>query len=154
MTLFSPKYCLAIVVSTLTIQASAQKTTINKDNNGKLLYSYNKSVENNNTNFDIRIYYKKEQVIYKEEIDSIVLHNTAELNDFTASLQKVIQSFTDENMNPIFEKTNYILAKTDKGMSGIFITISNRSGTVVSTNTKSQGLDLLEWLKSINFGKE
>jgi len=150
----SPKYCLAFVALLFALHVSAQKTTINKDTNGKLLYSYNKTVENNNTNFDIRIYYKKEQVIYKEELDSIVLHNTSELNDFTASLQKVIQSFTDEKMNPIFEKPNYILSKTDKGMSGIFITISNRSGTVISTNTKSQGLDLLEWLKSINFGKE
>jgi tagatose-1,6-bisphosphate aldolase len=59
----SPKACLVIVASVFAIKASAQKSTINKDTNGKLLYSYNKTIDNNNTSFDVRIIYKKDQVI-------------------------------------------------------------------------------------------
>jgi hypothetical protein len=150
----SPKHCLVIVASVFAIKASAQKSTINKDTNGKLLYSYNKTIDNNNTSFDVRIIYKKDQVIYKEEMDSVVLHSQAELNDFASSLQKVIESLPNDKANPVFEKPTYTLLKTDKGMGGIFVSISNHTGTIVANNTKPQALDLLEWIKSITFGKE
>ena len=150
----SPKHCLAIVASVFAIKASAQKTTISKDTNGKLLYSYNKTVENNNTSYDVRIIYKQDQIIYKEEMDSVVLHNQTELNDFASSLQKVIESLPNEKSNPVFEKSTYTLLKTDKGMGGVFVSISNHSGTIIANNSKPQAMDLLEWVKSITFGKE
>ena len=150
----SPKYCLVIVALVCAIQASAQRTTINKDTNGKLWYSYNKTVDNNLTSFDVRVIYKNEQVIYKEELDSIVLHNQSEFNDFASHLQKVIESLQDEKSNPNFIKPTYVLFKKDKGMTGVFVAISNATGSIVANNAKVQALDLLNWTKSITFGKE
>ncbi len=150
----SPKYCLVIVALVFAIQASAQKTTITKDTNGKLWYSYNKVVDNNNSSFDVRIIFKNEQVIYKEELDSVVLHSQSELNEFATHLQKVIEALPDEKANPNFAKPTYALLKTDKGMGGVFVSISNHSGNVIANNNKVQALDLLGWIKSISFGKE
>ena len=150
----SPKNCLALVATLFVIKASAQRTIISKDNNGKLSYSYNKIVENNATSFDVRIIYKKDQVIYKEELDSVVLHSQSELNDFALGLQKIMESLPNEKSNPIIEKPTYTLLKTDKGMGGVFVAISNPSGSIIANNSKPQTLDLLEWIKSIVFGKE
>jgi hypothetical protein len=150
----SPKYCLAVVASVFAIHASAQKTTINKGTNGKLSYSYLKAVDNSNINYELHIVYKNEQVIYKEESDSVVLHSQSELNDFVSSLQKVIDCLADEKASVYLEKSTYSLFKFDKGVVGTFVSISNPSGSIVCNNTKTQALDLLNWTKSIVFGKE
>lgn len=149
----SPKYCLAIVASIFVIHASAQKITLCKETNGKLFYSYNKLNDNNKNTFDICIVYKKEQIIYNEEIDSVLLHSQSEINEFVISIQKVIESFADDKATAYFEKPTYSILKSQKAMGGNFVSISNHSGSIISNNTKYQALELLGWIKSIDFGK-
>ena len=150
----SPKICLAVIALCIAFQSSAQTTPIKKATNGKLVYTYNKALNNNTTQYTIQVLYKNEQIIYKEESDSVVLHNAAELNDFVTSLQKVIESLSDDKASVYLEKPSYTLFKFDKGVVGTFVSISNPSGSIVSNNTKAQATDLLNWMKSINFGKE
>jgi hypothetical protein len=148
----SPKYCLALLAFIFSIQASAQKSPIKQGNNGKLVYSYNKVVSTNN--FELLITYKNETVIYKEQLDSVVLKNKIELTEFTTGLEKTIESLSDAKASVYIEKPTYSLFKFEKGILGTFVSISNPSGSIVANNTKEQALILLNWLKGIEFGKE
>ena len=148
----SPKYCLALLAILFSLPSIAQKTAIKQGNNGKLLYSYNKVVSTNN--FELLITYKNEPVIYKEQLDSVVLHNKLELAEFTTGLEKTIESLSDAKASVYIEKPTYSLFKFEKGILGTFVSISNPSGSIVANNTKEQALILLNWLKGIEFGKE
>jgi len=154
MTILSPKYCLAIVVLIFTIQASAQKISIKKESNAKVFCSYHKQIIENKAVYEIQIAYKNDQAIYTQEVDTITLHSQVEVNDFNSNLQKVIASLSDEKSNPSIEKANYKIFKLEKGMLGNFVGISNLKGSIETVFSKYQTLDLLEWTKSIEFGKE
>jgi hypothetical protein len=148
----SPKYCLALLAILFSLPSIAQKTAIKQGTNGKLVYSYNKLAATNN--FELLITYKNEPVIYKEQLDSVVLHNTLELAEFTTGLEKTIESLSDAKASVYIEKPTYSLFKFEKGILGTFVSISNPSGSIVANNTKEQALILLNWLKGIEFGKE
>ncbi len=148
----SPKYCLALLAILFSLPSIAQKTAIKEGTNGKLVYSYNKVVSTNN--FELLITYKNEPVIYKEQLDSVVLHNKLELAEFTTGLEKTIESLSDAKASVYIEKPTYSLFKFEKGILGTFVSISNPSGSIVANNTKEQALILLNWLKGIEFGKE
>lgn len=151
---FSPKKCIAVIAIFFSLQVSAQNAVVKKASNGKLEYSYNKMLDKNTAQYNVKIIYKSDQVIYKEEMDSIVLNNIAALNDFKASLQKTIESLADNNASLYIEKPTYSLFKFDKSVVGIFVSISNPSGSIVASNTKAQAINLLNWLNSIDFGKD
>ena len=148
----SPKYCLALLAILFSLPSIAQKTAIKEGTNGKLVYSYNKLAATNN--FELHITYKNEPVIYKEQLDSVVLHNTLELAEFTTGLEKTIESLSDAKASVYIEKPTYSLFKFEKGILGTFVSISNPSGSIVANNTKEQALILLNWLKGLEFGKE
>ena len=148
----SPKYCLALLAILFSLPSIAQKTAIKQGTNGKLVYSYNKLAATNN--FELLITYKNEPVIYKEQLDSVVLHNKLELAEFTTGLEKTIESLSDAKASVYIEKPTYSLFKFEKGILGTFVSISNPSGSIVANNTKEQALILLNWLKGIEFGKE
>ena len=148
----SPKYCLALLAILFSLPSIAQKTAIKEGTNGKLVYSYNKVASTNN--FELLITYKNEPVIYKEQLDSVVLHNKLELAEFTTGLEKTIESLSDAKASVYIEKPTYSLFKFEKGILGTFVSISNPSGSIVANNTKEQALILLNWLKGLEFGKE
>jgi hypothetical protein len=148
----SPKYCLALLAILFSLPSIAQKTAIKEGTNGKLVYSYNKLAATNN--FELLITYKNEPVIYKEQLDSVVLHNKLELAEFTTGLEKTIESLSDAKASVYIEKPTYSLFKFEKGILGTFVSISNPSGSIVANNTKEQALILLNWLKGLEFGKE
>ena len=148
----SPKYCLALLAILFSLPSIAQKTAIKEGTNGKLVYSYNKLAATNN--FELLITYKNEPVIYKEQLDSVVLHNKLEFAEFTTGLEKTIESLSDAKASVYIEKPTYSLFKFEKGILGTFVSISNPSGSIVANNTKEQALILLNWLKGLEFGKE
>jgi hypothetical protein len=148
----SPKHCLALLAILFSLPSIAQKTAIKEGNNGKLVYSYNKLAATNN--FELHITYKNEPVIYKEQLDSVVLKNKIELAEFTTGLEKTIESLSDAKASVYIEKPTYSLFKFEKGILGTFVSISNPSGSIVANNTKEQALILLNWLKGLEFGKE
>lgn len=152
MTILSPKYCVTCIAILFAFHVNAQNSIIKEFNNGKVKLSYQKTVASNT--YELQLVYKNDQVIYTQESDSITLHSQLELNELNESLQKVIASLADEKANPIFEKASYKIFKSDKGMQGSFVSISNLKGTIVTSFSKFQTLDFLEWLKSIEFGKE
>jgi hypothetical protein len=148
----SPKYCLVLLAILFSLPSIAQKTAIKEGTNGKLVYSYNKLAATNN--FELLITYKNEPVIYKEQLDSVVLKNKIELAEFTTGLEKTIESLSDAKASVYIEKPTYSLFKFEKGILGTFVSISNPSGSIVANNTKEQALILLNWLKGLEFGKE
>ncbi|MEK0422092.1 MAG: hypothetical protein RLZ95_2 [Bacteroidota bacterium] len=149
---YSPKCCLALLAILFSFQAFAQKAIIKQGTNGKLSYSYCKLTANNN--FELQITYKNEPVIYKEQLDSVVLRNQQEVAEFTTALEKTIASLNDAKASVYIEKPTYSLFKFEKGILGTFVSISNPSGTVVANNNKEQALTFLNWLQRIEFGKE
>jgi hypothetical protein len=149
---FSPKSCLAMLALFFTMHLSAQTSTLKQGNNGKLFYSYVKNAATNN--FELKLVYKNEQVIYKQQFDSLVIATPAAFEELHNNLQKAIESLSDPKANAYFEKPTYSLFKFENGILGTFVSISNPSGSIVANNTKAQALDFLNWLKSIQFGKE
>jgi hypothetical protein len=152
MAVLSPKYCLTCLAILFAFHVSAQSTILKQFNNGKIKCTYEKV--NTNTTYELHVVYKNELVVYKEEKDSLVLHNNNEVLDFTSGLQKTIQSLADDKATLFIEKTTYTLFKYDKGMLGIFVSLSNPSGSIVASFNKQEAQSLLDWLKSIEFGKE
>jgi hypothetical protein len=148
----SPKCCLALLTIFFSVQAFAQKAIIKQGTNGKLIYSYNKLSANNN--FELQITYKNEPVIYKEQLDSVVLRSQQDVAEFTTGLEKTIASLNDAKASVYIEKPTYSLFKFEKGILGTFVSISNPSGSIVANNNQEQALSFLNWLKSIEFGKE
>ena len=149
-----PPVLAAILLSLFSFQSSAQKTVINEDNNGKVNFTYAKQVVNTQTVYTIEIIYKNEQTIYKEQSDTLVLNTATAVQEFIAGLESGIAALSDQNKNFKLDKPNYTLFKYNNGVVGTFISISNHSGSIVSNNNKVQATILLDWLKSINFGKE
>ena len=152
MTILSPKYCVTCIAILFAFHVSAQNSMINQFNNGKVKLSYQKKVASNI--YELHLVYKNDQVIYKEETDSLVLHNNMEVSDFINGLYKTIESLSDNKANVYIEKTSYSIFKYDKGIIGTFVAISNPTGNVVASNNKDEAVNILNWLKSIEFGKE
>ena len=146
----SPKICLGILVCLFVINASAQTNVISKGTNGKLIYSLlQNSINQESSNSFVQIVYKVEQTIYKEVSDTIRLNNTAELKDFMDCLKQTIESVSDSKANAYFEKPTYSLFKFDKGVVGVFVSISNTSGSIIANSTKAEAIDFLNWLKKV-----
>ena len=147
---FPPKNCLVIFAFLFAIKSSAQSPVIVKSSNGNLIYQWTKTIENNQSSHTVQILYKNDQTIYKEIVDTITLHQLSEIKDFTNCLEKTIESLSDTKAEAYFEKPTYTLFKFDKGVVGVFVSISNTSGNVVASSTKAQAIELLNWLKKIN----
>jgi hypothetical protein len=143
---------MAIVAFLFAMQVNAQVATQFQTSNRNINCNYYKVTATNN--FELHILYKNDQVIYKEETDSVVLHNKSEIHSFTTELQKVTESLSEEKSNVYIEKPTYSLFKFDKGIIGIFVAISNPTGNVVASNNKNEAINLLNWLKSIDFSKD
>ena len=147
---FAPKNCLVLLACLFAIKSSAQSPGSSKSTSGNLIYQWSKSIENNQSSHTVQILYKNDQTIYKEIVDSITLHQLSEIKDFTACLEKTIESLSDAKANAYFEKPTYTLFKFDKGVIGVFVSISNPSGSIVASSTKEQAIEFLNWLKKIN----
>jgi hypothetical protein len=147
---FAPKNCLVLLACLFTIKSSAQSPVISKSTNGNLIYQWSKTIENNQSSHTVQILYKNDQTIYKEIVDTITLHQLSEIKEFSACLEKTIESLSDAKANAYFEKPTYTLFKFDKGVIGVFVSISNPSGSIVASSTKEQAIEFLNWLKKIN----
>ncbi len=147
---FAPKNCLVLLACLFAIKSSAQSPVISKSTNGNLIYQRSKTIENNQSSHTVQILYKNDQTIYKEIVDTITLHQLSEIKEFSACLEKTIESLSDTKANAYFEKPTYTLFKFDKGVIGVFVSISNPSGSIVASSTKEQAIEFLNWLKKIN----
>ena len=125
---------------------------IKQFNNGKVKLSYQKVVASNT--YELHLVYKNDQIIYREETDSLVLHNNNEVAEFINGFNKTIESLSDDKATVYIEKPSYSIFKYDKGIIGTFVPISNPTGNVVASNNKAEAVSLLNFLKSIEFGKE
>ena len=152
MTILSPKYCVTCIAILFAFHVSAQNSMIKQFNNGKVTLSYQKVVASNS--YELRLVYKNDQIIYKEETDSLVLHNNNEVADFINGFNKTIESLSDDKATVYIEKPSYSIFKYDKGIIGTFVAISNPTGNVVASNNKAEAMSILNFLKSIEFGKE
>lgn len=128
-------------------KVNAQQNIINTGTNGKFKYTLLQSISHKDTSYAVEIIYKGEQSIYKEITDTIHLNNAAAIKEFSNALQNTIESIADSKANPYFEKPTYSLYKLDKGVIGIFVSISNTNGNIIANATKSEALDFLNWLK-------
>jgi len=125
-------------------------TVIKSSNNGKLNYAYS-TIANNQ--FSVQIVFKNDQFIYKQEIDTLQIQSAEAFSQLKQDLQNAMTALQNANGNFKIERSNYKLACNDTGVSGFFIVIGNKAGTINSANTKFQIKVLLEWLNSIEFGK-
>jgi hypothetical protein len=125
-------------------------TVIKSDNNGKLNYSY---ASNSNNSYNIQIVFKNDQYIYKQEIDTLKIQSPEAFTLLKQDLQNALTALQNVNSNFKIQRSNYILAAEDKGVTGSFMVLSNATGAINTANTKFQIKVLLEWLNTIEFGK-
>jgi hypothetical protein len=123
---------------------------IKSSNNGKLNYSYSAT---NNNQYSVEIVIKNDQFIYKQEIDTLQIQSAEAFTLLKQDLQYALTAFQNANTNFKIQRPNYLLFAEDKGVTGLFMVLSNSTGTINTANTKFQIRVLLEWLNTIEFGK-
>jgi hypothetical protein len=148
---------LSLCSNNLFAQSSSNSTESNSvnsiikySNNGKLNYSYRKLANNN---FSVEVIFKNDQSIYKQEIDTLKIQSSEAFNELKQDLQNALTALQNANPNFKIQRPNYLLVAEDKGVAGLFMVLSNPTGTINTANTKFQIRVLLEWLNSIEFGK-
>ena len=148
---------LSLCSNNLFAQSSSNSTESNSvnsiikySNNGKLNYSYRKLANNN---FSVEVIFKNDQSIYKQEIDTLKIQSSEAFNVLKQDLQNALTVLQNANPNFKIQRPNYLLVEEDKGVAGLFMVLSNPTGTINTANTKFQIRVLLEWLNSIEFWK-
>jgi hypothetical protein len=148
---------LSLCSNNLFAQSSSNSTESNSvnsiikySNNGKLNYSYRKLANNN---FSVEVIFKNDQSIYKQEIDTLKIQSSEAFNVLKQDLQNALTALQNANPNFKIQRPNYLLFAEDKGVTGLFMVLSNSTGTINTANTKFQIRVLLEWLNTIEFGK-
>ena len=148
---------LSLCSNNLFAQSSSNSTESNSvnsiikyNNNGKLNYSYRKLANNN---FSVEVIIKNDQFIYKQEIDTLQIQSAEAFTLLKQDLQNALTALQNVNPNFKIQRPNYLLVVEDKGVAGLFMVLSNPTGTINTANTKFQIRVLLEWLNSIEFGK-
>ncbi len=148
---------LSLCSNNLFAQSSSNSTESNSvnsiikySNNGKLNYSYRKLANNN---FSVEVIFKNDQSIYKQEIDTLKIQSSEAFNVLKQDLQNALTALQNANPNFKIQRPNYLLVAEDKGVAGLFMVLSNPTGTINTANTKFQIRVLLEWLNTIEFGK-
>ena len=146
-----PQLALMCFFALTGLHTNAQDNTVIKaDNNGKLNYTYSTTSGNS---FHIYIVLKNDQSIYKQEIDSLQIESAAAFQLLKQDLQNAMTALQNANSNFKIERSNYSISTNDTGVSRFFIVLSNKAGNIQTANTKFQIRLLLEWLNSIEFGK-
>ena len=156
-----PLAAFVLLIACSTNSLSAQTTSnsfethsvsniIKSSNNGKLNYSYSVS---NNKHYSVEVIIKNDQFIYKQEIDTLKIQSQEAFLLLKQDLQNALTALQNVNSNFKIQRTNYMLAAEDKGMTGFFMVLSNPTGTINTANSKFQIKVLLEWLNTIEFGK-
>jgi hypothetical protein len=123
---------------------------IKSSNNGKLNYSYTLS---NNNQYSVDLIIKNDQFIYKQEIDTLQIQSQEAFTFLKQDLQNALTALQNTNTNFKIQRPNYLLFAEDKGVTGLFMVLSNSTVTINTANTKFQIRVLLEWLNTIEFGK-
>ena len=123
---------------------------IKSSNNGKLNYSYSAT---NNNQYSVEIVIKNDQFIYKQEIDTLQIQSQEAFTLLKQDLQNALTALQNANTNFKIQRPNYLLFAEDKGVTGLFMVFSNSTGAINTANTKFQIRVLLEWLNTIEFGK-
>jgi hypothetical protein len=143
-------FVLLIACYSSTLSAQTGNNTIKSSSNGKLNYSYILSSNNQNS---VEIVLKNDQFIYKQEIDTLKIQSPEVFTLLKQDLQNALTALQNANSNFKIQRSNYILASEDKGVTGSFMVLSNSTGAINTANTKFQVKVLLEWLNTIEFGK-
>jgi len=99
------------------------------------------------------VIFKNDQFIYKQEIDTLQIQSAEAFTLLKQDLQNALTALQNANTNFKIQRPNYLLFAEDKGVTGLFMVLSNSTGTINTANTKFQIRVLLEWLNSIEFGK-
>ena len=143
-------FALLLSFCSNTLFAQTGTNTIKYSNNGKLNYSYTLS---NNNQYSVDVIIKNDQFIYKQEIDTLKIQSPEAFTLLKQDLQNALTALQNANSNFKIERANYFLSCNDKGVSGLFIVLTNKGGNINTANTKFQIRVFLEWLNSIEFGK-
>lgn len=125
-------------------------SVIKSSNNGKLTYTYSSL---DNSKFSVNVIFKNDQFIYKQEIDTLQIQSAEDFSLLKQDLQNALSALQNTNSNFKIVRSNYTLTSSDTGVSGFYIVLRNKAGTINTANNKFQIKVLLEWLNSIEFGK-
>jgi hypothetical protein len=143
-------FVLLIACCTSTLSAQTASNSIKSSSNGKLNYSY---IFSNSNQYSVEVVIKNDQFIYKQEIDTLKIQSPEAFTLLKQDLQNALTALQNVNSNFKIQRSNYMLAAEDKGMTGFFMVLSNSNATINTANTKFQIKVLLEWLNTIEFGK-
>ena len=141
---------LSLFVLTGSSLFAQTSSVIKSSNNGKLTYTYSSL---DNSKFSVNVIFKNDQFIYKQEIDTLQIQSAEDFSLLKQDLQSAMSALQNANSNFKIVRSNYTLTSSDTGVSGFYIVLSNKAGTINTANNKFQIKVLLEWLNSIEFGK-
>jgi hypothetical protein len=131
-------------------ESNSTNSIIKYSNNGKLNYSYRKLANNN---YCVDVIFKNDQSIYKQEADTLQIQSAEAFTLLKQDLQNALVALQNANSNFKIERSNYLLFAEDKGVTGLFMVLSNSNGVINTANNKFQTKVFFEWLNTIEFGK-
>lgn len=151
----SPKVQILVCVLLLNVLGTTSlfAQSIRSGDNGKIAYHYNKNNTGGNGS-SVVLVYKNDQYIYTPEIDSVVFNSNEALQYFISDLKKGIASLDQKDSSFNQQRTDCRLYKYVHSMNGAFVSMSNASGSVVTSQNKFEAQQLLDWLLAIQWGKE
>ena len=135
--------------------AQSSLSVLSTEEIGSLNCSYLKSsnTANNTVEYTIQLVYKNQKYIYKQECDTIILHNITSCKQLVNDLKACLLVIDDENKDIFISNQMYTIEKNKGYMDNKNVVFLNKEKNINCPVNKYFVNQLVEWLNSIDFGK-
>ena len=106
-----------------------------------------------NSNYTIQIIFQSQKYIYKPDQDTIQLKTNEQVLKLISELKSGIIVIDDEEMDILIQNEMYSIYKNKGYTENKFLVIANKDKKVITPVNKYFIQQLIDWLKSIEFGK-
>jgi len=136
------------------MNAQSNSKVISSDEMSGLQWKYSKIESANSAiNYTIQIIFKSQKYIYKPEQDTIKLTTNEQTVKFVNDLKAGILIIDDEDKEIHIQNETYSIYKNKGYAENKFLVIANNEKNVITPVNKYFIEQLLDWLKTIEFGK-
>ncbi len=109
--------------------------------------------DNGDAQFAVRLIFKNQQYIYKQESDTLFFTTANTFQQFVKDIKEGMSIIDQEDKSMSIERLNYILSKDNIYMDHKKLSLSNPALTITTSFNAYNGKELLYWLTSFEFGK-
>ena len=141
--------------SNSTIYAQSSLVILSNEEIGSIDCSYLKlsNSVNNTVEYSIQLIYKNQKYIYKQDVDTIILHNVASCKQLVNDLKASLVVIDDENKDIFISNQMYTIEKNKGYTDNKTLVFINKDKNINCPINKYFVNQLIDWLNGIEFGK-